>query len=304
MTKNEGPVRGDPDFYNITPPLHIAEDPANVETGLKTAPLFEKRSVNTLSPIDEFLSNVFAINKIYTKQTVDEEKLSPELSALIVLGYMSAAESYFRSIFRHLLNVDARCQQSQLNKQLRFAAALHHDIEMLPEALLEHQAFSDATAVQQIWKDLAGSNSIPRDLSEGCSEYQKICQIRHCCVHRFGRLGVSNATVMGLMEHKETLEGRFSPSLDGITDIANFLINFIRGFNSSLFHHVLVATVNTQAGDKSNNPYDWIWTWNYNRDRARFVRYYRIFSIKEFNPKSMEAKDVYDSFRKSKKPNR
>lgn len=56
----------------------------------------------TPSPIDQFIANTNAINRIYLAATT----MHAELGTLVLLGYMSAVESFFRALIRGLINVD------------------------------------------------------------------------------------------------------------------------------------------------------------------------------------------------------
>jgi hypothetical protein len=51
--------------------------------------------------------------------------LSSEFSALVVLGYMSAVESYFRALVRGLIHVDYHVKKLAEPMTISFAAALH-----------------------------------------------------------------------------------------------------------------------------------------------------------------------------------
>lgn len=266
--------------------------------------MFKPRSANDASSIDEFLLNAFSINRIYARYTEERNLEFPrELGGLVVLGYVSATESYFRSIFRRLTHIDERCRIAQYDKQLRFAAAIHHSEEMLPEALLEHISFINRDSVANLWTELGGAKKLPRQLEDALVDYAKLCEIRHCCVHRFGRLGLTNAARMGLDQHKGFLEGPFQPTVEDIEELAVFTISFVKTFNATLFRQTLETTVAAQyQSARMATPYSWTWTWDFRRDRARFSRYYDAFAVKSSRPASPSLSEVYASFRKDKQP--
>jgi len=110
---------------------------APVMSRLDTATWFDREHANTeCSPIDEFVINLYAINRIYLGAEAREE-YSPMLGSLVYLGMVSAAESYFRSLLRRLILTDHVCISNASNRMVSYGAVLHHTDDLLPEALLE-----------------------------------------------------------------------------------------------------------------------------------------------------------------------
>lgn len=247
------------------------------------------------SPIDQFITNTNAINIIYLPTSIN---MSPELGTLALLGYMSAVESFFRALIRGLINIDTHSRLIAEPLPLTFGAALHHHPSLLPEALLEDMSFAGMRNIETTLREIIGIiGQFPGDVSVVMSEYKKICEIRHCCVHRFGRLGANNAIRLGLSEHSKALEKPFSPTKDNMQEIADLLRTFVKTINNYVFHSVLDRSCAISAYD-NRKMYD-DWHWNYVKDKKRFNSYYDLFHSKLDNPPSPSAKDVYDSFRAS-----
>ena len=109
---------------------------APVTTRLDTASWFDGSHTTTMhSPIDEFLDNLYGINRLYL-QAQSRGDYTSMLGALAYLGMVSAAEGYFRSFLRRLILIDAVCQVNASSRTVSYGAAVHHDAELLPEALL------------------------------------------------------------------------------------------------------------------------------------------------------------------------
>ncbi|WP_157080537.1 hypothetical protein [Methylobacterium variabile] len=245
------------------------------------------------SPIDQFIANTNAINIIYLPPNIS---ITPELGTLVILGYMSAVESYFRALIRGLINIDTHARLLAEPLNVSFGAALHHKPALLPEAILEEISFAGKHNIEKTFSDLLGiKGAVPNEVSTVLEEYKKICEIRHCCVHRFGRLGANNAIKLGLSDHSIVLEKPFTPTKDNLQEIADLLRTFVKTVNNYIFHSVLDRTSAINAFD-GKVTYD-NWTWNYTKDRSRFSKYYGLFASASDSPASASAKDLYNSFK-------
>jgi hypothetical protein len=205
---------------------------------------------------------------------------------------MSAVESYVRSIVTEVIRVDKKARDAVAQKQVSFAAAFHLPSTMLPEALLENISLADASELQKAISTMIGLNSLPKDVTTSMETFSKICHLRHCCVHRFGRLGTKNAIGLGLDEHSELLERPFSPT---VADIADALQITVKTINNFLFWAILERTF------ESGNP-STIWQMNYTKDRELFQRYYKPFALKSAKPSSPSPKEIYLSFMRDNRP--
>lgn len=241
-----------------------------------------------LSAIDLFYQKTQELNVLIT----DPRNIPPQLPNLIVMGYVSAVESYFRTIIRTLVNLDSAtrlCCESQL---LTYGAVLaHSDKEMLPEALLERSSFANEKNIRQTMKELVGlkDKQLPREMTRALDDYDKVCQLRHCIVHRFGRLGSNNAIRLGLDDHRHCIEKPIRLDYGTLQSIYAVCHNVVKAFNGYLFHEIL----NRSAG-QSPPP----WSWDYRRDRRRFEPYFKAFVSASHPPSpALTAKQAYDKFR-------
>lgn len=261
---------------------------------LNTASLFNSApSLIEPSPIDQFIANTNAINVIYLPSSAAS---NAELGTLVLLGYMSAVESYFRAVIRGLINVDARSRLLAEPHRLSFGAALHHKPNLLPEAILEEISFAGGRNVETTLREVVGiKGQLPNEVQVVLAEYSKICEIRHCCVHRFGKLGANNAIRLGLDSHKQSLEMPFSPTKENLEDISDLLRTFVKTINNFLFQSVLDRS--SSINNYDDRQFGEIWHWNYNKDRRKFGGYYGLFASASDNPPSPNVKDVYSSFK-------
>lgn len=259
-----------------------------------TVTFFADPTIRRGSPIDLFVGNSLIINKVYTSYVHDRAAWLPEIGSLVVLGYMSAVESYIRALITGLINFDEKTRERAGPKQVTFGVATRHpDPKLLPEALLENTSFSGAKAVKTALAEFLGLNNIPPDVALALEEFDKICQLRHCCVHRFGKLGSKNAWDLGFKEHREVIERPFRPTLENVILITGTLTTFVRTINNFIFFSILDQTVHHGL----NREIDREWSWIYAKDRPRFLRYYEFFACTAAAPKSEPLRQVYEDFK-------
>ena len=270
---------------------------STIGPALQTHLLFSQEPAQVgLSPIDEFIENTNALNTLAARAA----SVTRELSSLLLLGYMSAMESYFRALIRELINVDEvakRCAEPQL---VTYGAAVSHKVELLAEALLEGVSFASRTAVTDALKAFLGLKNLANEMGSLLDEYQKICELRHCCVHRFGKLGAKNAIALGLANHRECLERPLSLDNSSFQEMAVRLRTFAKSVNNVVCMRVLERTAENRD-DHGAPLYSVSWTWNARQDHKRFTGYYRIFASAKDSIPSPSVTDVYESFRRTHK---
>lgn len=251
-----------------------------------------------LSPIDLFIKNTTELNRL------SSENYTPILGNLLLLGYVSAAESYIRALVRSLINSDSYISSLVSEKTVSYAAAFHLKKDVLPEALLEEFSLASPYNVFETLKDLIGmKGNRPPSLVLPSQEFKKVCELRHCCVHRFGKLGSKNAIQLGLSDHSEFLEHQINLERNDIESIAFIVDNFIRSINNYVYKFILERSAENKNKENGGRPfYQESWTWNFEQDRERFGKYYAIFSTKIDLITSMPLETCYQKFMDAYKP--
>ena len=261
---------------------------------LDTRLLFDADHDDSLiSPIDQFIENTLRLNKMWVSKDANTV-LESELGILLLLGYVSAVESYMRAMIRRLVAIDPFSQKHCENLQLSFAAAVHHKAPMLPEALLEESVFSGKKGITGgLLKFLDVDAKSSKALNRLLEQYDLVCELRHCCVHRFGKLGAKNAVVLGMASHKEFLEKPLSIKAGAMGTIADLLFIVVKSINNEVFSAVMKRTATSLiAGQKGIG-----WTWNKAKDRRLFGQYYTIFYTKRDAQASPPQAELYERFR-------
>jgi hypothetical protein len=246
------------------------------------------------SPIDQFLINCVSLNKHWSTLKAGEE-VAPELSRLFLLGYVSAVEGYMRSLIRRIVQCDdytrTRCEPFQLS----YGAVLHHRPEALPDALVEETNFSTQGDIAKALQKFVGFEALSASTKGLIQDFDRICQLRHCCTHRFGKLGAKNATHLGLQAHSQFLERQIVLTRDSIADIADIIFALIKSLNNDVFGFVMKRSAT--APHPFTGHLGIGWTWHKARDRARFKSYYEVFYSSTDAVPSLPPESIYDLFR-------
>ncbi|NPT86970.1 hypothetical protein HPE45_21095 [Escherichia coli] len=231
--------------------------------------------------------------------------ISNTLSHLLLLGYVSAAESYLRALIRNLINHDEYIQSIVSDKAVSYAAAQHHKKELLPEALLEDFSLASPYNVFETLKDIIGmKGQRPIEMMKCSSEFMKVCELRHCCVHRFGKLGSKNAIRLGLAEHMKHLEKPIILNNDDLEQIAFIVENFIRTLNNTVFKFIINRTVEKKKIRKKGGKDYMILNGHgcLKKDISRYEKYYAIFSAKKRYPSRIIITGFISTFVNAYKP--
>ncbi len=241
----------------------------------------------SLPAIDTFFGKTKELNQLIKKT----EDCTGALPGLVLLGYVSAVESYFREIIRRLIFVDQASGKACEEQMLTYGAVVVHEkTEMLPEALLENRSFANKKGIRDSMRDFLGiKGDIPPDVTEVLDDFSSVCQLRHCIVHRFGKLGSNNAIKLGLMAHKKCLEKPLILGFENLQEIFLICNNTVKVINNFLFQRILSRTVDFPTCK---------WNWDLRKDKRDFKKYYDIFVSKSHK---FGIKEIYHAFKRDYK---
>lgn len=247
---------------------------------------------DSASAIDVFIENCKEINKLWAASAA----ISPEFGRLLLLGYVSAVESFFRTVLRSIINTDEKAQADAHSYVVPYGAVLYQDKNIVADSLLEGISFASEAEVKKAFNKFLGVSNLDEETKKMLSEYEKVCQLRHCCVHRFGKLGTQNGIALGLEKHSVALEKPLALDKQKLGDIASWLMSFAKAMNNYMFRTLLERSV------IANNPYKLAWSWSYTKDRPKFEKLYKLFhTTKDANP-SPAAEELYERFKSVKQP--
>ena len=247
------------------------------------------------SPIDSFVSNALEMNRLFA---FFNPSTSQVLGNLIILGYVSAIESYFRALFRKLILIDEISKASCEKQKVSYGAVLSNDMNMLPEALFEDISFAGKKNIITSINTFLGLNlqesSMPSDLQETLTQFNEICELRHCIIHRFGKFGSRNAITLGLTKYLNHVEKPIKCDFNTLQQLITVCHNTVRITNNLLYEKIM----NRLILDGNNKKLNTIWQWDYNLDKVIFTKYYNAFYSKK-NPPA-QSLTVYKMYNKYK----
>lgn len=260
---------------------------------------------NTISPLDSFIEKIDEFNLligVLDASPILSQTLKITNYNLILLGQISAVESYLREIIRKLIIIDYSSAKSSSSCQLTYGAAINYSKNILPEALMENYSFASQKNILEAFKtflDIKGHPNV--ELIKILEEFEKICQLRHCIIHRFGKLGGNNAIKLGLNEHAECLEKPLALNTSHLSETYFTCLNLVLVINNYLFKKILARTINENY-----------WEWDLRKDKKKFKIYLDVFSsvqkpdsfynndLNKYHSKLKEIKKNYDLSRRSR----
>lgn len=248
--------------------------------------LFQQKKTSNMKLLGAHLKDVNTGNDIALATTASQEW--NQLASLVVLGLVSAVESYFRCLIRKLLNIDNHSRKNSYSSTLTYGAALHHHKVLLPEALLENASFTSSNNIVKSLNafldvNIGGYSKFP-SLASALTDYDIVCHLRHCVVHRSGLLGSNNALALGFDEYSELLEKPLSINFLTVQGIAVVCDNLVKEINDRLFMDILSRTV---------KEYDW--KGDLRIDKPFFKKYFDLFCSGTMN-NNANMKNCYYSF--------
>lgn len=223
----------------------------------------------------------------------DSSRVSPVLANLVLLGHISAVESYFRAIFRRLVLIDKATQKSCYEKLLSYGAVLFHDKTSLPDALLELISFSSKRNIEEILKEYFGiKGSLPASVTTCLEEFGKVCQMRHSIVHKFGILGVNNIK-QDLSSHSPYVNKPIKNSFTSIQDISLICTNIVHEINQLIWQTSMMRLIADFKQNKWEKKASHSWKWQWKNDKALFKKYFDIFFSDLSRPPIIDMKTAY-----------
>jgi hypothetical protein len=229
-----------------------------------------------------------ARNKRLRIANLPKETVEAQLNNLGFLGFVSALESYLRSLVTRLVWIDEYVENKVEKLKVSYGAARHHTSKLLAEAFMEDMTFVSRAQIEELLRSVLGVDKHDDKLKAALEEYERICQLRHCIVHRFGKLGSNNAIKLGLQDHCELLEQPILLDAEQLQTIEANLFTLVKAINNAVYDSIM----NRQAKRSTK------WTWQLKEDEARFTGFYELFATRDDLEPSPSIASAYDAFKK------
>jgi hypothetical protein len=251
---------------------------------LDVAAACRPHSNSKLAPIDDYYNAAESITLVGTPDLLDAHRV---LGRLLLLGHVSAAETFVRAILVGVLN---RCPiaRSQAGTQtIPFSSVHYYDDAEIAYGLFDGKSLAGGPEIRSISKkllDIDMPNKGP--LYAGLEKFDALCHLRHAAVHAHGSIGTANAVALGVTSGKQRL------SLD---------IDFARLHEAAVVCRSMVQELNQFLFVKTFDRWQkyGLLVRDYSLDREQFISLYSLFRSKRDSPsKGMRPSVAYASLLK------
>jgi hypothetical protein len=233
--------------------VSLAEAIQQVPVGLQT------------SPIADYFD---ATSRLKGKILTATQAYDAELLGLMIIGVISAAEFYFRSILGRTIQICPLCARQAEGAQVPIGAFSFYEDSDYCFALgaMEHESLADALKVAAYINKLTGfKTSDDSSVVAALQGYESLCELRHCLAHARGFVGLKGSRALNL-DHRR---------------MSKILVNQNGAFELLKLSHNAVRSVNRFLLDSLVNR--WIdrdvLTGAWADDRSRFAMVWRSFSM-------------------------
>ncbi|SPF77003.1 hypothetical protein ALP8811_02022 [Aliiroseovarius pelagivivens] len=156
--------------------------------------------VDLKSPIDEYIKSS---RSLLSYGTVDRLSQNGHLGGLLVLGSVSAAEAYFRSILSLSLEGCPICRETAAEKSINLGGVLWHGHSEFRRSAFEHMSFSSRAELKKASQGYLGFELKDAKFSGPLKEFDIACHLRHGLVHNGGILPGRNAVQLGAQRYRK-----------------------------------------------------------------------------------------------------
>lgn len=152
------------------------------------------RQSTNVSPVDQFYERHRALRtlNIHAGGAASSDSL---LRELLLLGFVSATELYFRQLLSRTVRICSRTRARAAQDSISFAALDYYPPDALEAALTERTSFTEEKALagylSKYW-DI--KLDVHPDLKASVSNFLGVRQLRHAIVHSAGHMTSRNAT--------------------------------------------------------------------------------------------------------------
>lgn len=210
---------------------------------------------------------------------------SPTLGRLLLMGLVTATESYFREVLFGVIKICPLARESVADKLVALGASDYYGPDRMALALFENTSFAGRGEVEAKTSQIAGVKWSPQSsLGVALSNYEQVCHIRHAAIHAHGVLNRGNAKALGVL-------GRRGESLHVVIDLAHLHYAaracsvLVKAYNLEVYQGIL----HRWLGQKILGG-----TWS--QDKLQFGELFDLFRSRQDNVASPTAYHSYLSF--------
>jgi hypothetical protein len=220
---------------------------------------------NQLNPISDYFD---ATSRLKGKILTAAHAEDAELLGLMIVGVISAAEFYFRSVLGRMVQICPLCRRHAESSLVPVGAFSYYESSDYCFVLgsLEHESLADAKRVATSIERLTGfKTNEDSSVVAALLGYETLCEVRHCLAHARGFVGLKGTRALALEQRNLS---KVLVSQEGALELLKLSHNAVRAVNRFLFDALVDRWI-----DRDVLQGDWV------RDRDQFGLAWRAFHV-------------------------
>lgn len=221
------------------------------------------QEVDIPAPIDFYVNSSREILNYGTQARLNEMH---KLGGFLLLGLVSSAEGYFRSVLSATLDICPICKSTAAEKQINLGGVLWHGKEEFRRSAFEHMSFTSSKELTSASKSYLGFEMKGSVFNTILSDFDVICHLRHGLIHNAGILPGRNAVQIDIQSYSKPVEMRIDFGF--LQNAAATIHSLVFTFNRTLFLEMCgrwAGPWRSRAG------------WNPLEERKKFFQIWNIF---------------------------
>jgi hypothetical protein len=224
------------------------------------------KEVEMPSPIDRYVNSAFELLQYGTQARLAEMS---RLGGLLLLGLISSAEGYFRSILSASLDICPISKNTASEKQINLGGVLWHGKDEFRRSAFEHLSFASAKELTSATKGYLGYEMKGSVFNSVLKDFDAICHLRHGLIHNAGILPGRNAVQIDIRSYSKPVE--IYVDFGFLQNAGATIDSLVLTFNRALFSEMCGRWAN-QWRTRSD--------WNPLEERKRFLQLWNLFFVR------------------------
>ena len=229
--------------------------------------------------IDEYYEATKGLVTLGTEAALNN---SQDLGRLLLLGHISAVETYFRSILVRLLDICDQCRSNAGGEALNLSSIYYYSRSEIAYGLFDGASLAGKAAFRKAMTRATGyqlNEKSPAAIV--LASFDKLCHLRHAAVHSHGAVSSQSAAALGMSQDSNRLQVVVDFALS--QQIAQICRATVQEVNQFLYEETVLGWRKSER-----------LTGIYENDRKDFEILFRSFRSKaDFVSSGLRPKDAY-----------
>lgn len=224
------------------------------------------QEVEMPAPIDFYFKSSRDIIHYGTPGRLNEMN---KLGGLLLLGLISSAEGYFRSILSAALDICPICKSTAAEKQINLGGVLWHGKDEFRRSAFEHLSFTSGKELTSASKGYLGFDMKGSEFNNILRDFDAVCHLRHGLIHNAGILPGRNAVQIDIQKYTKPVE--ICVDFRFLQNAAATIDSLVVTFNRALFSEMCGRWASSWRSRSD---------WNAAAERKKFLQIWNIFACK------------------------